>query len=439
MEIKPFKAYRYNAKVVGNVGACISPPYDVISDRQQQELYKKSKYNIVRIIRGKNEPGDSDGQNQYTRAANYLSDWIAEGALKQDEQPAIYGYVQNFDMWGKHFERLTFVASTRLEEFGPPGAVRPHEQILRKPMLDRLSLTRATRARFGLVFMLYQDEDRVADKIIAEAAKGPTLMDCVDEQGVRHRLFAITDDQKVDAITKMMGDKTCIIADGHHRYTTGLTYSKECDDPAAKYQMIAFTNICQDGLVVLATHRLVANVEDFGMGDFLGRLKDKFTVTRYGFDTEPRSKESAKKKMLARMKAEHNKDRNAFGIYGGDGAFYVAVLKDKHAMDPVVPDKSQAWRQLDVSVLHKLILEEILGIGENNLAEEKNLEYVKDVPAAVDESIAQVDAGKKQAAFFMNPVKLDQLKGVTDAGERMPQKSTYFYPKMYSGLTIDKL
>ena len=299
MEIKPFKAYRYNAKVVGNVGACISPPYDVISDRQQQELYKKSKYNIVRIIRGKNEPGDSDGQNQYTRAANYLSDWIAEGALKQDEQPAIYGYVQNFDMWGKHFERLTFVASTRLEEFGPPGAVRPHEQILRKPMLDRLSLTRATRARFGLVFMLYQDEDRVADKIIAEAAKGPTLMDCVDEQGVRHRLFAITDDQKVDAITKMMGDKTCIIADGHHRYTTGLTYSKECDDPAAKYQMIAFTNICQDGLVVLATHRLVANVEDFGMGDFLGRLKDKFTVTRYGFDTEPRSKESAKKSLFA--------------------------------------------------------------------------------------------------------------------------------------------
>jgi len=236
----------------------------------------------------------------------------------------------------------------------------------------------------------------------------------------------------------MMNDKSCVIADGHHRYTTGLTYSKESDNPAAKYQMLAFANISHKGLIVLATHRLAGNLENFSFEKLITELKENFELTEFKFDS-PESKMHARQKMLEQMKAGHNNDKNAFGIYGSNNAFYVAVLRDKQAMDSVVPDMSSAWRHLDVSILHKLILEKILGIDEEKLAKGENLQYVKDTPNAIDESISQVDAGNKQAAFFMNPVKMQQLKLVTEAGERMPQKSTYFYPKIFTGLTIQKL
>jgi len=189
---------------------------------------------------------------------------------------------------------------------------------------------------------------------------------------------------------------------------------------------------------VLATHRLVANLDGFDMEKVIADLGKNFDVTATAFEDDT-SKVEAKGNMLARMKAEMDNDRSAFVVYGGDGAFYLAVLKDGGAMDSAVPDRSAAYRSLDVAVLHRLILEEILGIDEERQAKGENLQYVKDTPNAIDYSIAQVDAGEKQAAFFMNPIKMSQLIGVTDAGERMPQKSTYFYPKMFTGLTINKL
>jgi len=337
---------------------------------------------------------------------------------------------------GTQYQRRSFIALARLEDFGQ--IVKPHEQILHKPMVDRLSLKQATSADLGLVFMLYEDRQKVADGIMAEAAGQEPLIDFVDEQDVRHRIFAITDKQNIEQIVKMMSEKSCIIADGHHRYTTGLTYSKESSNPAAKYQMLAFANMHQDGLIVLATHRLVGNLENFQLEKLIEELGERFRITKFEFDSA-QTKQQAEQDMLERMRAEHDKDESAFGIYGPDSAFYVAVLKDKRTMDSVVPDMSQAWKTLDVSILHKLVLEELLGIDQEKLAEGENLQYVKDTPNAIADSIAQIDAGQKQAAFFMNPVKMQQLKMVTEAGERMPQKSTYFYPKVYTGLTINKL
>lgn len=236
----------------------------------------------------------------------------------------------------------------------------------------------------------------------------------------------------------MMSEKSCIIADGHHRYTTALTYSKESGNPAAEFQMLAFANITQKGLVVLATHRLVGNLENFRFEKLITELKENFDLTELNFNS-PQTKLDARQKMLEQMKAEHDNDKNAFGIYGSNNSFYVAVLRDKKATDADMHDMSLAWRTLDVSVLHKLILEKLLGIDEERLAGGENLQYLKDTPNAIDESISQVDKGQKQAAFFMNPTKMQQLKMVTDAGERMPQKTTYFYPKLYTGLTIQKL
>lgn len=436
MQIKPFKAFRFDEAVVGDVGSCIAPPYDVISDAQQEQLYKKSKHNIVRIIKGKTTASDNGENNQYTRAADYLNKWIEQGALKQDTAETIYAYVQDFELAGTQFQRLAFIALAKLEDFGQ--IVRPHEQIFDKPMLDRLNLKKATAARFGLVFMLYEDEQKIADKIINKATTTRALIDSIDEQNVRHRLFMITAREDIEQIAKMMNDKSCIIADGHHRYTTALNYSKESGNTTAKYQMFAFANTSQKGLIVLATHRLVGNLENFCYEKLIAELKENFELTELKFDS-PQTKMDARQKMLAQMKAEHDNNKNAFGIYGSNNAFYVAVLRDKQVMDSFVPDMSTAWKALDVSILHKLILEQLLGIDEERLVKGENLEYVKDTPNAIDESISQVDAGHKQAAFFMNPVKMQQLKLVTDASERMPQKSTYFYPKIYTGLTIQKL
>ncbi len=421
--------------MVGDTGDCIAPPYDVIDDAQREQLYAKNTYNIIRITKGKTTPSDNGQNNQYTRAADYLARWVELGALKEDSAEAIYAYVQDFESAGVRYQRQSFVALGKLEEFGQ--IVKPHEQVLQKPMVDRLNLKQTTRADFGLVFMLYEDRKKVADEIMAKAAQREPLIDFVDEQDVRHRLFAITAGKDIERIAKMMSDKSCIIADGHHRYTTGLVYSKESSQPAAKYQMLAFANMHQDGLIVLPTHRLVGGVEGFSMEKLLAHLAEQFHVTRYEFDSA-QAKTQARQEMLEHMKAEHQNDRNTFGLYGSGSAFYIIVLKDKRAMDAVVHDMSPAWKALDVSILHKLVLEGLMGIDQEKLTRGEHIQYVKDTPNAMNDSIAQIDAGRKQAVFFMNPVKIQQLKMVTDAGERMPQKSTYFYPKVYSGLTINK-
>jgi uncharacterized protein (DUF1015 family) len=438
MEIKPFKAFRFNGAIVGDVCKCIAPPYDVVGPAQQNQLYKKSEYNIIRITKGKPAPSDDSCNNQYTRAAQYLNRWLEKGALKQDLTESIYAYIQDFELAGAQFKRLNFIALVKLEELGPPGPVRPHEQILNTQMLDRLNLKRATAADFGLVFMLYGDPKKIADKIIENAAVQKPLIDCLDDQNVRHRLFAVTAGNDINAIAKMMSDKTCIIADGHHRYATALVYSRENNSPAAKYQMLAFANTCQDGLLILAAHRLVGNLENFRLGKLIADFKQDFEIVHFQFDS-PNTKIQARQRMLAQMKAEHKKDKNAFGIYAAN-SFYLAVLKDKHTMDAVAPNASAAWKSLDVAVLHKLVLQKLLGIGEKELESDTGqVEYIKDTENAIAESVETVDKSRKQIAFFMNSSKMCQIQMVADAGEKMPQKSTYFYPKLYSGLTINKL
>jgi uncharacterized protein (DUF1015 family) len=435
MEVKPFKAFRFNARVVGDVGKCIAPPYDVISDGERDGLYHKSKYNIVHITKGQAATCDDGRHNQYTRAAEYLQNWIAEGALRQDDQDAIYGYVQDFELGGMAFQRLSFIALAKLEDFGK--VVRPHEQVFEKPMLDRLNLERATAARFGLVFMLYEDPRGVADQIITKAMAQEPLIDFMDEQAVRHRLYAITAQEDVQAVETMMRDRSCIIADGHHRYTTGLKYMQESGNPKARYQMIAFTNTGQEGLVVLATHRLVGGIAGLQRSQFIASLESSFRLVQFEFSSS--TKEQAKQRMLAEMRNLHERDETAFGLYMGDRSFCVAALKDGSLMAAAAPDKSEAWRALDVAVLQKLVLERLLGLDEKKMGDPEYMEYVKDVPNAMNELIGQVDAGRKQVAFFTNPVKMRHLMAVADAGERMPHKSTYFYPKMFTGLTIQKL
>jgi len=432
MEVKGFKAYRFNPDVVGDNGKCIAPPYDVINPTQQKKLYEQNPYNIIRIILGKQEATDNDKKNQYSRAAEYLKDWMKKNVLKQDDKETIYAYVQNFAIGGKENTRSGFISLGKLAQFG--SGVQPHEKTLDGPKADRLKLTQATAAQFELVFMLYDDPQQVADKIIDKAAAGKkSIIEFTDDDGVRHRIFPIDSPEDKTAIVKMMAQKEGLIADGHHRYETALNYYNLTKNPAAQWLMIAFVNMHNKGLVVLPTHRLVGNLKNYDTDELIKKLQTNFKVTQFEYKE---GKEKAQSLMQKRLGKAFEQGEKAFGIYDGK-SFYFIVLKDKDALKSLA--MSDASKSLDVVVLHKLILEGLLGITDAQLAGEANIEYIKDIGEAVDEAITKVDSGEKQVLFFMNPTKVEQVKAVAAANEKMPQKSTFFYPKIFSGLTINKL
>ena len=434
MEIKAFKGYRFDDAVVGNAGDCTAPPYDVIDDDFRRKLYDRNKYNIVRVIKGRINSSDTTGDDQYSRAADFLASSIESGAIKLDSDTTIYAYVQDFEIGSDHFQRSSFVALGKLTEFG--SGVSPHEQTLDGPKADRLNLMRATAAQFGQIFMLYDDPEKIADAIIARAAEGSSLIDFADDDNVRHRLLAIDKSDDIDAIVAMMADKQCVIADGHHRYETALNYYNQTQNPAAYYRMMTFTNMRNEGLVILPTHRLVTNLPDFDIDKLLTEMHDGFDIFAHPFAGK-NDKPVARQKMFDTMKTAFENGKSTLGIYAATPAFYTAVLKDSSAMS--YPQMSDAAKKFDVNIIHKLILEEVLGIGEKELATQSNIEYIKDIGNAIDKSVAKVDSTQSQAVFFMNPTRIEQVRAVADAGEKMPQKSTFFYPKIHTGLVINKL
>ena len=437
MEIRPFKAFRFNSNVVGDLGLCLAPPYDIIDDTLREKLSRQSPYNIARIIKPQPQTGDTPDNNQHTRAADCLKEWIASGVLKPDEKPTIYAYIQDFSINTQTFRRSAFIALAKLRQFG--DRIHPHEKTLNAPKADRLNLMQKTAAQFGQIFMIYDDPQKIADNIIANtAAREPLIDHTDDETKLRHRLFAIDTPDDIVAIVNMMAHNQAVIADGHHRYETALNYYQQTQNPAARYRMTAFVNMQNPGLVVLPTHRLVKNLPDFELKTLLEKLKQNFQITEFPF-TDNSQKVPARQQMFDLMKQNFDKARNAFGIYAGTQAFYVAVLENSSALANAAPEISHIARTLDVNILHKLILEKILGVGEKQLADQANLEYVKDIANAVDNAVTQVDNSAAQVVFFMNPTKLEQVKAVAAAGEKMPQKSTFFYPKVYTGLVINKL
>jgi len=436
MHVTAFRGYRYDSSVVGDAGECIAPPYDVIDLEQQERLYQQSEFNIVRLIKGKRQGGDDDSQNVYTRAAEYLDSFIKSGALKQDGQERIYVYAQDFAIEGQSYRRSGFVALGQLEEYG--GSVQPHEQTLTGPKEDRLKLMRATQCQTGQIFVLYSDPDRTIDALLDQACAGEELLQATDDDRVVHRLYAITEQEQIKTITEVMSSKGIFIADGHHRYETALNYYNETGNPRAAGHMMTFVNTFNEGLVVLPTHRLIKNIKDFNPVQFLGRLNEHFDVARMAFDDMVQKKQK-QQMMFDGLKVEYESGEHAVGMYFGEGAFYVATLRDMGVMDNIAGEKSEAWRRLDVTVLHKLILEKLLGIDEAVLAAQTNVEYIKDFGEATQQGLDKVDSGVGQGMFFLNPTRIQEVEDVARNGEKMPQKSTFFYPKVYSGLVLNLL
>jgi len=289
----------------------------------------------------------------------------------------------------------------------------------------------------GQVFMLYDDPEKLDEAIAARAAATPALMDFTDDDAVRHRLFAVTDAADIARVVEMLAARSVVIADGHHRYETALNYYKETRNPAARYRMMTFVNMRNEGLIILPTHRLVRGLTDFDAARLVRELKKDFDVARCRA-VRSGGASAAIATLREETAAAFSKGLCSFGLYV-HGAHYTIVLKDPAAMNRFQDGLSTPSRGLDVNVLHKLILEPVLGIGDTQLAGQTNLEYIKDLGHGIDDAIAQIDAGGAQALFLMNPTRIEQVKAVAAAGEKMPQKSTFFYPKLWSGLLFHRL
>ena len=447
VEINPFKGYRYNQNMVDDFEKVVSPPYDVIKPELQDILYEKSDYGIVRIIKGKEFEGDDEINNKYIRADDYLKKFIDEGYLTQDEKECIYVYSQIFSIDGFENERTGFIALLNLEEFctGESGnqvecdGVHQHEETLPKDIQDRLSLLRATEANFGQIFSIYSDPNKIIDSLLEKAKISSPLINVKDEEGVIHKLWKINDMESNIKIKNEMKNKKIVIADGHHRYKTALQYSYENNN--AKNRMMTFVNMQNKGLVILPTHRLIKNIDDFNINKLIENLKKFFIIESLFFNQE--NELGKRNEMFELMKDGFDKGLNSFGIYCNTNKYFVITLKNKNLMDNI-DNHSESWKKLDVSVLHKLVLDEILGIDKEKLAKGSisggsYVEYIKGIGNAVQDSIDKINNEGYQVVFFMNPTRIEEVNEVAGNHETMPQKSTFFYPKVYTGFVINKL
>lgn len=423
--IKPFKGMKYDTAVAGDISALCCPPYDIISDEQRADFLAKNKNNIIRLELPK------EGADPYAVAADVLNMWRDKGVLTYNDTPCIYIYEMEFTAYGERKSVKGIIARVKLEEFSK-GIILPHEFTLSGAKEDRFNLMKATNCNFSQIYALYMDGEHTTLRTVDSCSNGKPELEMTDEDGVTHRLWTISDKGVIAKLVDDFSVRRLYIADGHHRYETALNYRNYCrenglskeGDPC-DYQMIFITDMEHPGLVVFPTHRLVYNLKDFDKQAVLDKCQRYFDVTKkHGTDT-----------MEKELASLYDEGKKAFAFYCGNQEWYLLVLKDINVMDDVLPDVSVASRRLDVSVLHSLVLEEIFGIDKENMAKQINLKYTKHF----DDAIKGVDDGKYQCSFVLNPTRVTEIRDVAAAGEKMPQKSTYFYPKMITGMVMNDL
>ncbi|MDT3701183.1 MAG: DUF1015 domain-containing protein [Thermincola sp.] len=425
-KIVPMKGLRYNSSKV-DINEVVTPPYDVIDAKGQEDFYTKNPYNVIRLELGKTFSDDNEEKNRYTRAAAFLGEWIASGVLVNEEKPSVYLYEQEFEARGETKVRSGFIAGVQANDYSK-GEVLPHEETLPKHKADRLNLMKATLANFSPIFGLYADPDHSIETVLNKA-KGNQKPDAevTDEQGVMNRLWVVSDENAVQYVVDQMASKKVFIADGHHRYETAVNFGKEMADQGKSgfdYLMICLVNLYNEGLVVFPTHRVVKNLTEFNLNSLVEKLTEDFTVEEV--------KGLGLNEFIAKLEAQ-GENAHAFGLYA-DSKYYLITLKDENRLDRVTMEgRSAAWRRLDVSILHTLILEKLLGIGSQQRADESNLVYLRDD----DATKAAVDNGSAQLAFFMNSTRVEEVTDIATGGEKMPQKSTFFYPKVITGMVLN--
>ncbi len=424
-EIAAFRGILYDTQKAGPAAKLLAPPYDVISTEERARLAALDAHNSVRLILP-----DGEGDQKYAHAAALLKTWMEEGVMRRDDKPALYRYVQTFQAPGENrtIIRKGFICRIRLHRFDE-GVVLPHERTLSGPKADRLKLKRATRTHLSQVFGLYSDPARATDKPFAEVEAGKPDLEGTTSDGVHQALYRLTDPAKQKEVIALLSDKKIYIADGHHRYETMLALREELrresnGDPnsSIEFGTIFLANMDDPGLVVFPTHRVVHGLPNFDLRATLDAAKKYFTV-----EEMPLGDTAKVKKDLADRGAKNP----AFGLAHASGIAYLTLRTDV-ALPIKGPD---VVKTLDVTLLHALVIEEILKIDRAAQEAQTNLRYVKDTAQA----LAEVKTPGVQAVFLMNPTKVTQVQAVADAGEVMPQKSTFFYPKIASGLVLNPL
>ena len=441
-QVHPFHAYRYDA-AKAPYDRVLTQPYDKISPAMQEQYYGADPRNLIVIEKGKTYESDSPQNNVYTRAAQAVHEWIAGHVIVPDPAPSFYAYTQEYTVPGcqERRTRRGFIGVGKLEEYSACVVFR-HEHTLSGPKADRLELLRKTKLHTGQLFMLYSDAKKRVDTILAEAETGgPPATELRDEYGVLHRLWVIAEPERVSAIQSAMQDHKLVIADGHHRYETALTYRNERRaqagkiDPEAPYErvMMTFVNTQSEGLLILPGHRVAARLHDFRWPDVRRYLEPWFAAETFPFANE-QEKATARAQFLARL--VEARDQRAIGAYpaseNGKHAYYLLTLRPGADLARLLPNVSPLQRELDVVLLHEGILEPALGITPQAVTAEANLTYERDAVAALD----AVDCGAAEVAFLLNACGVDQVMKIATAGEVMPQKSTDFYPKLLSGITM---
>ncbi len=430
-KLASFRGYRYNPREVDDINKVVSPPYDNIEDDLREDLLQRSEHNVVRIIKGKTRENDTPNDNQYTRAADFWEQWIDERILVREPGPAIYPYHQEYTVEGKTFVRKGLIALVSLDD--DKSEVRAHEKTLSGPKADRLKLMRATEANDGQIFMLYNDPENTINEWIDQELIGVSpIMEVTDDFGAIHRLYRISRPSLVLDIAEVMEKFELFIADGHHRFETAMNYMNECkkrnwktpDSESFTHRMMTMVNMHDPGLTVLPTHRVVHSLKGFNPTNFLDRAAENFEITEYGNKAD----------LYAALDAATDKSAFGFAAVGMDG-YRLLTVKNPAVMDQAVEEHSETWKRLDVTVLHTLLLDNLLGIDAEKLAAHSNVYYVR----GRDEALDYVGKDKYQATFLINPTRVDQVNDVASAGERMPQKSTDFFPKLLTGMVMMKM
>ena len=409
--IKPFRGVRYNPEKV-DISRVVTPPYDVISEEERERYYALHDYNIIRL-----DCNRGRGEERYVEAARLYRRWRKRRVLIQDDSPSLYYYRQDYEVRGERRVLRGVISLVRVSEYSR-GEVLPHEETLSSPKRDRLELLRHTRASFSQIYGLYEDRPGRINKMVEDALKEP-IVDFFDTRGIRHRLWRVCDEGVIGRVVRAFSSRRVFIADGHHRYETALAYREEMrrltgrasGDEPFDYTPMFLANMYDRGVTILPAHRTIRH--EFSTREFLKKAGEFFDVRKFDRD---------RGRFFSFL---YRQDRN-FGFYRGE--FYALVLRDYGVMDELLPHRSPSLRRLSVSVLHSLILERLLGFT----CREDNIAYIINE----EEAIEGVERGDYTAAFFLNPTRVEQIRDVALAGERMPGKATYFYPKLLTGLVI---
>ena len=416
---------RYNTFLAGKIGELCCPPYDIISEEERLGYIAENEYNVIRLELPK------EGEDVYKTAGEVLDMWRNTGVLVHETKPAVYIYEEEFNAYNKRSSVKGIIVRVKVEEFSK-GVILPHEFTLSKAKADRFNLMKATNCNFSQIYALYMDEEHTTLKTIDSLSNRKPDQKFTDNDHVTHKLWIITDEKVIGKLVNDFVDRKLYIADGHHRYETALNYRNYCRENGISkegdpqdYQMMYLVDMQHPGLVVFPTHRMVRDLESFDKDKVLKGCEEYFDIKKF----------TSVGNINSELSKQYKQGKKAFGFYCGKGEWYLLVLKDIEVMAKVLPDLSEASQQLDVSVLHSLILEKTMGIDKENMANQINLTYTK----FFEEAIMKVDKGEFQCSFILNPTRVTEIRDVAAAGEKMPQKSTYFYPKMITGMVMNDL